>query len=48
MDELVTAFGTEVGEIITNVALVFGAVIGLAAVVALGYFVVNRVRGAIR
>lgn len=48
MEDLLGQFTTSIGTIIPNVALVFGGLLGLVAVVALGYFVVNRVRGSIR
>lgn len=37
-----------VADILPNLALVFGGLLGLTAVVALGYFVVNRIRGSIK
>lgn len=48
MEDLVTEFQTQLGLIVPQVALIFGAIIGLVALVALGRFVISRVRGSIK
>lgn len=48
MPDLIAAFDASVADILPNVALVFGGILGLVAVVALGRFVVSRVRGSIK
>lgn len=48
MTDLVTEFGDQLALIVPQVAAIFGALIGLVALVALGRFVVSRVRGSIK
>lgn len=48
MEELVTEFTAQLALIVPQVAAIFGVLIGLVALVALGRFVVSRVRGSIK
>jgi len=48
VSDLVDEFTAQIALILPYVGAVFGGIIGLVALVALGYFVINRVRGAIR
>lgn len=44
---LVTAFTTAIGNYVPNIALVFGAAIGLAFLIGLGHFIIGRVRSSL-
>lgn len=48
MSDLVDAFIEQIGLILPYVGAAIGAVIGLTALVALGRFIVSRVRGSIK
>lgn len=48
MTELTTEVTDQIALILPIVATVFGALIGLVAVIAVGRFAVNRVRGGIK
>lgn len=43
-----TQFTTAIGSVLPHIAVAFGGVLGLVAIVALGRFVVARVRGSIK
>lgn len=47
MSDLVDDFVAQIATILPYVGAVIGAVIGLTALVALGRFIVKRVRGSI-
>lgn len=48
MADLLTALSTAIGAATPTIAAVFGAIIGLVFLVALGRFIIARVRGSVK
>lgn len=47
MDDLVTAFTEGIADATPAIVGVFAAVIGLAFLIGIGYFIVGRIRGVL-